>query len=63
MTNLAQIFLCLSVVFLGISVVGTVIYVHYAFRVLTEMVGSTIQVSIKEHPEIINEVKDEGKRV
>lgn len=63
MTNLAQIFLCLSVVFLGISVVGTVIYVHYAFRVLTEMVGSTIQVSIKEHPETINEVKDEGKRV
>lgn len=63
MADLAQIFLCLSVVFLGISVVATVIYVHYAFRVLTEMVGSTIQVSLKECPETAKEVTDEGKRV
>lgn len=67
MTELAQIFLCLSVISLGVSVVGTVLYVRYAFRVLTEMVGSTIQVSLRENPEVMNEVNNEvnneGKRV
>lgn len=63
MANLAQIFLCLSVVFLGISVVATVFYVRYTFRVLTEMVGATIQVSIKDHPEVVNEVDNERERV
>ena len=58
MANLAQIFLCLSVVFLGISVVLTVIYVRHAFKVLTEMVGATIQVSIKD-----TGVANEGERV